>query len=177
MKSIIPAELHSLLVQEPGLVLFDVRTPVEFAEMHIAEARNVPLDRLDPEALRATGPMDAGRPTYLVCHAGVRAEKAAAALGAAGATNTVVVAGGILGWVAAGLPVERGTSRIISLERQVRIAAGLLVFTGVILGWRVHPAFYGLSGFVGAGLIFSGITDSCGMGLLLARAPWNQLRS
>ena len=74
----------------------------------------------------------------------------------------------------AGLPLVRG-KQVISLERQVRIAAGSLVLTGVILGWFVHPIFFGLSAFVGAGLVFAGVTDTCGMGLLLARMPWNRV--
>jgi hypothetical protein len=73
------------------------------------------------------------------------------------------------------LPVVRGR-KAISLERQVRIAAGLLVLLGVLLGWLVHPVLFGLSAFVGAGLVFAGVTDFCGMGLLLARMPWNQCR-
>jgi hypothetical protein len=72
------------------------------------------------------------------------------------------------------LPVNRGASRVISLERQVRIAAGFLVFSGVILSQVVNPAFIWLSGFVGAGLIFAGTTDWCGMGMLISRMPWNQ---
>ena len=66
---------------------------------------------------------------------------------------------------------ERG---VIPLERQVRIAAGLLVLLGIGLAWHIHPAFLALSAFVGAGLVFSGLTDWCGMGMLLARMPWNQ---
>jgi hypothetical protein len=76
--------------------------------------------------------------------------------------------------VECGLPVVRG-KKAISLERQVRIAAGLLVLLGALLGWLVHPALVGLSAFVGAGLVFAGVTDTCGMGLLLARMPWNQV--
>ena len=74
-----------------------------------------------------------------------------------------------------GLPVVRG-KKTISLERQVRMAAGLLVLLGALLGWLVHPIFVALSAFVGAGLVFAGITDTCGMGLLLARLPWNQVK-
>ena len=74
-----------------------------------------------------------------------------------------------------GLPVVRG-KKAISLERQVRIAAGSLVLLGAVLGWLVHPAFVGLSAFVGAGLVFAGVTDTCGMGLLLARMPWNRVK-
>jgi hypothetical protein len=71
------------------------------------------------------------------------------------------------------LPLVRG-KKAISLERQVRIVAGSLVLIGVILGTWVHPYFYGLSGFVGAGLLFAGISDTCGMGMLLSKMPWNQ---
>ena len=67
-------------------------------------------------------------------------------------------------------------AKVISLERQVRIAAGLLVLVAVTLGWLVHPAFLGLAAFVGAGLVFAGVTDTCGMGLLLARMPWNRVK-
>jgi hypothetical protein len=83
------------------------------------------------------------------------------------------VEGGTLACVEAGIPVVR-RRKAISLERQVRIVAGLLVFLGAILGGFVHPAFIGLSAFVGAGLVFAGITDTCGMGMILPRMPWNQ---
>ena len=90
-------------------------------------------------------------------------------------TNVVNVEGGTTACVEAGLPVVRG-KKAISLERQVRIAAGLLVLLGVLLGFLVHPVLFGLSAFVGAGLVFAGVTDFCGMGMLLARMPWNQCR-
>jgi rhodanese-related sulfurtransferase len=80
---------------------------------------------------------------------------------------------GMYAWEQAGLPVNRGKA-VLSLERQVRIAAGLLVLTGTILGTWVHPGFYGLAAFVGAGLTFAGLTDWCGMAMLLAKMPWNQ---
>jgi rhodanese-related sulfurtransferase len=100
---------------------------------------------------------------------------ACARLQAAGQANVVNVEGGTLAWAEAGLPVVRGP-KAISLERQVRIAAGSLVLLGAVLGWFVHPAFVGLSAFIGAGLVFAGVTDTCGMALLLARMPWNQVR-
>jgi rhodanese-related sulfurtransferase len=85
------------------------------------------------------------------------------------------VEGGTAAWERAGLQVVRREGRrVISLERQVRIAAGSLVLIGVTLGWLVHPALFGLAAFVGLGLVFAGVTDWCGMGLLLARMPWNQ---
>ena len=85
------------------------------------------------------------------------------------------VEGGTLACVERGLPAVRGR-KTISLERQVRIAAGAMVLLGAGLGWLVHPAFMGLSAFVGAGLVFAGLTDTCGMGLMLARMPWNQVK-
>jgi hypothetical protein len=91
----------------------------------------------------------------------------------AGLDNAVVVEGGTIAWSDAGLPVERAAVKVMSLERQVRIGAGSLVLTGVLLAIFVHPYFLALSGFVGGGLVFAGITDWCGMGLLLAKAPWN----
>ena len=79
-----------------------------------------------------------------------------------------------MAWADAGLPVNRGTSKVISLERQVRIFAGVIVLTGVLLAQFVNPACIWLSGFIGAGLTFAGITDWCGMGMLIAKLPWNQ---
>ena len=102
------------------------------------------------------------------------ATKAVEKFRAAGFTNAISVEGGTTAWEKVGLPVVRGATRVISLERQVRIAAGSLVLLGVLLGWLVHPTFFALSAFVGAGLVFAGITDWCGMGMLLAKMPWNQ---
>lgn len=168
MRTITPQDLSRLLIEKPDLNVIDVRTPVEFTEVHVAQARSEPLDKFNAAAV------DPERPVYLLCRSGARATKAAEQLVAAGHREPVVVEGGTLAWIAAGLPVERGTTTVISLERQVRIVAGSIVFTGVLLSNLVHPSFIWLSGFVGAGLVFAGITDWCGMGLLLARAPWNQ---
>jgi rhodanese-related sulfurtransferase len=154
--------------------LIDVRTPAEFREVHVAQARNVPLDALDPAAVMNDRNGSTGEPLYVVCRSGSRGRQACAKFLAAGFANVVNVEGGTLACVAAGLPVVRGP-RVIALERQVRIAAGLLVLLGAALGWLVHPAFVGLSAFVGAGLVFAGVTDTCGMGLLLARMPWNRV--
>jgi rhodanese-related sulfurtransferase len=109
----------------------------------------------------------------LVCRSGKRAEQARRKLAAAGCGNLAVLEGGVTAWEQAGLPVKRGKA-VLSLERQVRIAAGLLVLAGVVLGFLVHPGFFGLSAFVGAGLTFAGLTDWCGMAQLLAKMPWNQ---
>lgn len=172
MKTISPVELQNLLVGHPEVALFDVRTPVEFSEVHVPQARNIPLDELRPETL----PLPKDLPVYLLCRTSNRATKAAEKFAKEGFTQPIVIEGGTQAWVAANFPVVRSTVKVISLERQVRIVAGSLVFLGVLLGWFVHQAFFGLAGFVGAGLVFAGITDFCGMGLLLAKMPWNKKR-
>ena len=173
VRTVSPGEVSRLRRDQPG-PLIDVRTPVEFAQLHAQEARLVPLDRLDAEATLRESVASPDDPLYVICRTGARGAKAAEAFRAAGHRNVVNVEGGTLAWDQAGLPVVRGTSRVISLERQVRIAAGSLVLVGVLLGFLMHPAFFGLSAFVGAGLVFAGITDTCGMGLMLARMPWNR---
>ena len=173
MKTISPVELQNLLTTQPSLPVIDVRTPVEFAEVHVPQARNVPLDELKPGSLQ----IQKDQPVYLLCRSGQRATKAADKFAKEGFSQPVVVEGGTLAWIEANLPVMRGTVKVISLERQVRIAAGAIVLTGVLLARFVNFNFIWLSGFVGAGLIFAGITDFCGMGLLLAKMPWNKRKS
>lgn len=174
MSTITASALYELLQDNPSQNVIDVRTPVEFAEVHVTVAKSVPLDSLDPATLYETQNLSLEKPLYILCRSGQRATKAADQLAKAGFPNSVVVEGGTLAWIEADLPVTRGTTKVISLERQVRIVAGSIVLTGVLLSQFVNPAFVWLSGFVGAGLIFAGITDWCGMGLLLAKAPWNQ---
>jgi rhodanese-related sulfurtransferase len=156
--------------------LIDVRTPVEFREVRAVIARNVPLDSLDPHAVMKERIGTSKDPLYVICQSGSRGAKACEQFTNAGYTNVVNVEGGTQAWDEAGLPVVRG-KKTISLERQVRIAAGLLVLLGAVLGFFVHPYFVGLSAFVGAGLMFAGITDTCGMGMMLARMPWNHVPS
>ena len=109
----------------------------------------------------------------IICRSGGRAKQAAERLSAAGITGLAVMTGGMLAWEGDGLPVRRGDIRTISLERQVRIAAGALVFLSSVLGYFIHPAWIMLAAFVGAGLVFAGVTDTCGLALVLARMPWN----
>jgi rhodanese-related sulfurtransferase len=157
--SITPHELYSLFREGCPVELLDVRTPPEYAAAHIPQARNEPLDQLRPH----------DQPVYLICRTGARAIKAAGRF-----PQGIVVKGGTQAWIEAGLPVESSPVKVISLERQVRIVAGSLVLLGVMLGWLVHPVLFVLSAFVGAGLVFAGITDFCGMALLLAKMPWNR---
>jgi len=168
-----PQELAELSKDGKQIELIDVRTPVEYQEVHVEIARNVPLDQLDPVALMQARNGSATKPLYVICRSGGRGQQGCEKFIEAGFSNVVNVEGGTMACVEAGLPVVRG-KKAISLERQVRIAAGSLVLLGALLGWFVHPAFIGLSAFIGAGLMFSGITDTCGMGMILARMPWNQ---
>jgi rhodanese-related sulfurtransferase len=177
MQAISPRQLHDRQQQGQSAAILDVRTPAEHAQIHVAGAHLEPLDRLDGSRLAGVNGFAKDQPIYLLCAAGTRAKKAAEQLEKAGFEQCIVVEGGITAWDHAGLPVVRGTSKVISLERQVRIAAGSIVLTGVILGTWVNPACYGLSAFVGCGLIFAGVTDWCGMAMLLAKMPWNQAGS
>lgn len=174
MKAITPRELYKLSEADGSVELIDVRTPLEFREVHANIARNVPLDILDPNELITQRNGSSGKPLYVICNSGNRSEKACKKFLACGFDGVVNVEGGTTAWVEANLPVKRG-KKAVSLERQVRIAAGFLVLLGVVLGFAVHPAFFGLSGFVGAGLMFAGITDTCAMGMMIARMPWNQV--
>lgn len=161
-------QLAEMLSMQSETRLIDVRTPREYEEAHVPEAENVPLDRLSKDASLAGD----SETVYVLCKSGGRASQACQVLAGAGGSQPVLVEGGTDAWLAAGLPVTRGR-KAMSLERQVRIAAGSLVLTGLAVGLLVHPIGFVLSGFVGAGLIFAGVTDTCGMGLLLARMPWN----
>ena len=166
-------QLQQLAASGVAVDVIDVRTPVEFREVHCTHARNVPLDLLDPTSVMAEH-SDPEQPLYVICWSGARARKACSSFVEAGFSNVVNVEGGTQAWDTAGLPVVRG-KRAVSLERQVRIAAGSLVLTGSVVGYFGPDYWIGLAAFVGAGLVFSGITDTCGMGLLLARMPWNQV--
>lgn len=163
--------LHHDLQSGKRIALIDVRTPAEHGEIHLAGSILMPLDRLDPQAVKTAAAQ--AESCVLICRSGKRAEQALQKLRAAGCEGLDILEGGVSAWDAAGLPVIRG-QKALSLERQVRIAAGFLVLSGVILGTWVHPGLYGISAFVGAGLMFAGITDWCGMAMLLAKMPWNQ---
>ena len=169
-----PQDFAGLCTDGKKIDLIDVRTPVEYREVHVGIARNVPLDRLDVAAIMRGRNGSASEPLYVICRSGNRGQQACEKFLQAGFSHVVNVEGGTMACVEAGFPVVRG-KKAVSLERQVRIAAGSLVVLGAALSF-VHPAFVGLSAFVGAGLVFAGITDTCGMGMILARMPWNQVK-
>ena len=171
--TISPQAFAKLCSEGKQIDLIDVRTPVEYREAHVEIARNAPLDQLDTAALMQARNGSANEPLFVICRSGGRGQQACEKFLKAGFSNVINIEGGTMACVEAGLPVARG-KKAVSLERQVRIAAGSLVLLGAALGSFVHPAFVGLSAFVGGGLIIAGITDTCGMGIILARMPWNQ---
>ncbi len=166
-----PADLARLRAERPETRLLDVRTPGEFEAEHIEGAYNVPLDTLAEHGAEIRAGI-AG-PVVLVCRSGQRARKAEEALQVAGMDNLHVLDGGMSAWTAAGQPVRRGAPRM-SLERQVRIVAGTLAATGGFLALFVSPLFAAIPAFVGSGLVFAGVTDSCAMGMLIAKLPYNR---
>ena len=163
-------ELSALLKDNGDARLLDVRTPSEFENAHISGAYNVPLDSLNEHAreLRA-----AAGAVVLVCQSGQRAQRAETVLRSVGMANVRVLDGGMKAWIAAGLPVRRIRARI-SLERQVRIVAGAIVATGAVAALTVSPLAAVVPLFVGSGLVFAGVTDTCAMGMLLAKLPYNR---
>lgn len=165
-----PEALDALTRSRTDVRLLDVRTPGEYAAAHVPGSYNLPLDVL-PEHGSALRGVDG--PVVLVCRSGQRSRKAEAVLAAAGLPTLHVLDGGLQAWDAAGLPVRRGKGPI-SLERQVRIAAGGLALVGGLLALLVSPLFAVIPAFVGAGLVFSGITDTCGMAMVLCRLPYNR---
>lgn len=172
-QSIKPERLRELSQAGKAIELIDVRTPAEYRATHASIARCVPLQSLDPQAVIG-GRRLPGEPLYLICRTGERSAKACGAFAAAGHGDTVVsVEGGTVAWEEAGLPVVRGRF-VLPLDRQVRIAAGILVLLGAVLGFLVNPWFYALSAYCGAGLIFAGVTDICPLGWTIAKMPWNQ---
>lgn len=175
MSSTITAEqLAQLCCDGQKVDLIDVRTPVEFREVHVEFARNIPLDQLSSQAVTAQRCCSSDQPIYVVCRSGARGKTACEQLAAAG-LKVINVDGGTLACVAAGLPVVRG-KKAIALDRQVRMIAGSLVVIGCAIGYFVHPLGIALAGFIGAGIAFAGLTDWCPMAITLGRMPWNQVR-
>jgi rhodanese-related sulfurtransferase len=160
-----------LLRRSAPVTIFDVRTPAEFASVHIPGSYNVPLDLLPEHASAISSVI--GEPVVLVCRPGARARQAEHSLGSVELPGLHILDGGLSAWEAAGLPLNRGRERW-SLERQVRGVAGSLVLVGALGGLLVWPPFGLLAAGVGAGLAFSAITNTCGMALLLTKLPYNR---
>lgn len=150
-------------------VLVDVREDFEHASERIDAAKHHALSKFDCDQLRVDCD---GKRIVFHCRTGGRSAQAAAKLGD---EQVFHLCGGIEAWKALGLPVHRSASApTLDVMRQVQIIAGLLILTGVVLGFIVNPMFFGISAFVGCGLTFAGLSGWCGMAFLLGRMPWNR---
>ena len=169
-----PRELEELIASRADIRLIDVRTPGEFEGAHIAGAYNVPLEALGEHASEiASNQHD---DFVLICQSGMRARKAEEALRTSGLTRLHMLDGGMNAWLAANQPARFGPKRM-SLERQVRIIAGGLSVIGGALAILLSPWFAIVPLFVGSGLVFAGLSDTCGMAMVLSRLPHNAAAS
>jgi rhodanese-related sulfurtransferase len=162
---------RDLIETEPDTLVVDVRTPGEFESAHIRGAINLPLDQVDSHLRRIVA--DAGGHMILVCQSGRRATQCQAKLTTAGLSDTAVLDGGMIAWTAADGPVVKGSKRW-ELERQVRLVAGSIVLVAVLTSLLWPPAVF-LAGFIGAGLTFAALSNSCLMGMLLTELPYNRV--
>jgi rhodanese-related sulfurtransferase len=153
-------------------VLVDIREPDEFARSHVKGAQSHPLSIWEKAHLS----IDPDADVIFTCRSGMRTAGACDRLAARVNGDAFVLDGGLDAWAKAGLPVETNADAPMEIMRQVQIAAGSLVLIGVVLGFLVAPAWFALSGFVGAGLTFAGISGFCGMARLLMLAPWNRVK-
>ena len=169
MKNFSVTEIFDFRKSSEHVPLIDVRTPAEYGSVHAKGAVNHPMESLNVDRL----PFGKEDEIQVICQSGGRSMKVCQKLEDAGYSNVVNVEGGTSAWQASELPVVEG-KKMMSLERQVRIAAGSLIVIGAAIGQFVHPGGFGLSAFVGAGLVFAGVTDTCGMGMMIARMPWNR---
>ncbi len=161
-----PADAKAAM--DAGARLVDIRGADEHARERIPGALNLPLERI--------GELQSdGRSILFHCKSGMRTAANVTQLAkAAGAAPAFILGGGIDAWRGAGELTITDRSQPLEIMRQVQITAGALVLTGVLLGLLVSPSFFGLSGFVGAGLMFAGITGWCGMANVLRAMPWNR---
>lgn len=173
MKTVSPTESRDR--QQAGALLIDVRTAMEFAAIHASGAVHLELDAIQNGATPTVA--DPSQEVLVICKSGGRSARAASLLAETIPNPVFSVDGGTDRWVSEALPHEKAEKQPISLERQVRIAAGLIVLVGAILAASVSSAFIVLPAFVGAGLVFAGVTDWCGMALLLSKASWNRVKA
>lgn len=170
IESVDVRQLRVALESGGAITLVDVREYPEYAVGRVAGAKLIPLGEIE----RRAGELDRTAPVYVMCRTGRRSGEAQRRLQAAGFADVRNVEGGVTAWEAAGFELERDRRAPWALERQVRLAAGSLVLLGVLLSAFVAEAFVWLAGFVGAGLVLAALTDTCAMGTMLAKLPWNR---
>ena len=170
---ITPLELQPKLAADSSLKLIDVRSPSEYQQVHAVGAIHVPLIGFDAAKVIQEHGLTNDQPVYLICKVGGRSQKACLLLQGAGLTSAVNVTGGTDRWVADQLPAIISDKKSFAIHRQVQLLAGGLAFAGAVLSFW-NPLFALLAAFIGAGLMFSGITNTCGMGTVLGKMPWNR---
>ncbi|MFC9490159.1 rhodanese-like domain-containing protein [Streptomyces hydrogenans] len=170
VQSITPAVLHRLVQEGRAPRLLDVRTPGEFRTVHVPGSYNVPLNTLREHRAELLSHLD--EEVVLVCRSGQRAREAEQALAQAGLPNLRVLDGGMVAWETAGAPVERGPERW-DMERQVRLVAGSVVLVTGLVGIAV-PGVHLIGTAIGAGLTYAALSNSCAMGVLLSKLPYNR---
>jgi rhodanese-related sulfurtransferase len=164
-----PAEVQARLASGRA-VLVDIREADEFARAHVPGAQSQPLSAWEQAHLT----VDPAADVIFTCRTGMRTAGACDRLAARVQGEAFVLDGGLDAWTKAGLPVAEDSKAPMEINRQVQITAGLLILTGVVLGFLVSPVWFGLSGFVGAGLTFAGLSGTCAMARVLMAMPWNK---
>jgi rhodanese-related sulfurtransferase len=160
-------------VKEGQAVLIDIREADEYAREHIEGAQSLPVSLLDQAELT----LEVGQHAVFHCKSGMRTEAYCVRLSEIISGDTYMLQGGLEAWSKAGLGTVKNKDAPMEINRQVQITAGSITVAGVLLGFAVHPGFFGLSLFIGAGLTFAGISGWCGMAKLLAAMPWNRTQS
>ena len=166
-------DLHKRITAGQHIELIDVRTQPEYDAEHVACARLLPLDQLDAKAFLGQR-SDKTQPLYVLCQSGGRAARAIEKFRKAGFDRCVHVEGGTQAWIDAGLPVERGETRVLPLSRQVQIIIGTCTAAGAALALWVHPAFAWIALMMGCGVLMAGATGYCPLAMAVARLPWNR---
>lgn len=168
IETISPTDAAKILKENPNTMILDVRMAGEVSQSYIENSLNIPVDMIQGKV----GELSESKKDYFIlCRSGGRAAKAAKIMIQAGISNIKVIDGGMLQWQKEKLPFTKGK---VSLERQIRVIAGSLVLLGILLAWLVHWGFIFVSAFVGSGLVFAGITDTCMMGMMLMKLPYNR---
>jgi rhodanese-related sulfurtransferase len=169
-ESVSAQEAKTLIDQ--GAVLIDIRDRAEYQREHIPNARSLPLTDI---MAGKTAEGAERQPVIFHCQAGMRtAQNASALMKAASPAQALLMTGGINAWKSARLPTVEDKKQPLPVMRQVQIVAGTLILTGVVLGYTADSRLFLLSGFVGAGLLFAGVSGFCGMANLLLKMPWNR---
>ena len=165
--SITASALHAQPSSQAQLI--DVRSPSEFAAGHLPGAVNIPMEQIESRL----ADLSSTTPIVLICQMGKRARMTAGLLEPC-QLQLSILEGGTSAWMQAGFPVVRSIKSRWSLERQVRLGAGLLVLTASALTLLLDHRWLFLAAFIGLGLTFAGLTDICPMAEIFGRMPWNK---